>query len=159
MRNSSAEGWDNLLASSENHSRAKSQIPIQGPNHRLFCAFYFLLTKKTVFSWISIPSDTAGFAAQSWNIPGVGRADEALVSHEQTLPHCATCAVRVMFSPPARPLLARTDPKYLVPFYKIPVLVSLSVFAPTFYLFLGAVKPGLTRKISHNLCTASQGHS
>lgn len=65
MRNTSAEGWDDLLTSQANCGRAKSQIPVQGLNHSLFCAFYFLLTKKTVFPWISIPSDTAGFAAQS----------------------------------------------------------------------------------------------
>lgn len=98
-RNTTTEGRDNLLASQENCSRAKSQIPLEGLNHSLFCAFYFVLTKKTVFPWISICSSTAGFAAWSWSIPGVGRVDEAPVSHEQTLPYCMTSTARVTFCP------------------------------------------------------------
>lgn len=69
------------LTSQENCSRAKSQIPLQGLNLSLFCAFCLVLTKKTVFPWISVLSDTAGFAAQSWKVPELGRADEVPMSH------------------------------------------------------------------------------
>jgi len=64
MTNTSAEGQGDLLASQENRGRAKSQIPVQGLDHSVLYAFYLLLTKKTIFPQVLIPSDIAGFAAQ-----------------------------------------------------------------------------------------------
>lgn len=148
-------GW---LASQEKRGRAKSQIPIQGFNHSLFCVFYFLLTKKTVFPQILIPSDAVGFVAQSWNIPGVGRADEAPVSHEQTLPYCATCMARVMFSPPMLPLLIKATQNTLCLFIRFQFW-GFVFFFHFLHLLFGAVKPGLTREMSHHFDAILQEHS